>query len=142
MEKTNVEEKNTLYTWHQSLIDRPGVTGSMVNCLEMIVKFSTDILNQQDIEVPPHMTWMDGIHGKDSLNEKERDCYSLKILFILMCSPRAKDKELKYLDNFINGPDFSLDNIASMSVGNCRENSKNCYAKQERVLYSTSFSED
>ncbi len=116
LEKINVEEKNTLYTWHQSLIDRPGVTGSMVNCLEMIVKFSTDILNEQDVEVPPCMTWMDGIHGKDSLDEKERDCYGLKILFILMCSPRAKDKELKYLDNFINGPEFSLDNIASMSV--------------------------
>jgi len=35
---------------------------------------------------------------------------------VLMCSPRAKDKELKYLDDFINGPEFSLQSIASMSV--------------------------
>jgi len=52
------------------------------------------------------MNWMDGVDGKDSLDKNERYCYGLKILFILMCSPRAKDKELKYLDDFINGPDF------------------------------------
>jgi len=76
----------------------------------------TCILNEQDVEVPLHMTWMDGVDGKDSLDENERDCYGLKILFILMCSPRAKDKELKYLDDFISSPDFSLESIASMSV--------------------------
>jgi len=93
----------------------------MVNCLEMIVKFSTYILNEQDVEVPLHMTWMDGVDGKDSLDENERDCYGLKILFILMCSPRAKDKELKYLDDFINSPDFSLESIASMSISEIAE---------------------
>jgi len=135
LEKINVEEKNTLYTWHQSLIDRPGVTGSMVNSLEMIVKFSTDILNEQDIEVPLRMTWMDGVNGKDSLDEKERDQYGLKILFILMCSPRAKDKELKYLDDFINGAEFSLDNIASMSVSEIAERIQKIGMQNKNVHY-------
>jgi len=95
----------------------------------MIVKFSTNILNEQDIEVPPCMTWMGGVDGKDSLDENERDCYGLKILFILMCSPRAKNKELKYLDNFINGPEFSLESIASMSVSEIAENFKTLECK-------------
>jgi len=135
LEKINGEEKNMLYTWHQSLITRPGVTGSMVNCLEMIVKFSTDILNEQDVEVPPHMTWMDGVDGKDSLDKNERDHYSLKILFILMCSPRAKDKELKYLDDFINSPDFSLESIASMSVLEIAEKIQKIGMQNKNVYY-------
>jgi len=40
----------------------------------------------------------------------------LKVLFVLMCSPRATDVMLKTLDDFLNGPDFSLDRVASMGV--------------------------
>jgi len=36
LEKINANEKNIFCTWHGSLINRPGVTGSMVNCLEII----------------------------------------------------------------------------------------------------------
>jgi len=42
--------------------------------------------------------------------------YGLKILFALMCSPHANDKQLKYLDNFLNGSNFSLDKISWMSI--------------------------
>jgi len=135
LENINCKEKKVLYTWHQSLIERPGVTGSMVNCLEMIVKFSVDILNEQDIEVPLHLTWMDGVDGKDSLDENERDWYGLKILFILMCSPRAKDKELKYLDGFITGLEFSLESIISMSVLEIVEKIQNIGMQNKNAYY-------
>jgi len=135
LENINCKEKKILYTWHQSLIKRPGVTGSMVNCLEMIVKFSVGILNEQDIDVPPHLTWMDGVDGKDSLDKNERDRHGLKILFILMCSPRAKDKELKYLNGFINGPEFSLELISSMSVLEIAEKIQNIGMQNKNAYY-------
>ncbi len=135
LENINCKEKKILYTWHQSLIERPRVTGAMVNCLEMIVKFSVNILNEQDIEVPLHLTWMDGVDGKDSLDKNERDWYGLKILFILMCSPRAKDKELKYLDGFINGPEFSLESISSMSVLEIAEKIQNIGMQNKNAYY-------
>ena len=135
LENINCKEKKILYTWHQSLIERPGVTGAMVNCLEMIVKFSVNILNEQDIEVPLHLTWMDGVDGKDSLDKNERDWYGLKILFILMCSPRAKDKELKYLDGFINGLEFSLESISSMSVLEIAEKIQNIGMQNKNAYY-------
>jgi len=52
---------------------------------------------------------MDGVVGKDSLDANEKDWYGLKILFLLMCSSRANDKDLKYLDDFVSSPQFLLD---------------------------------
>jgi len=40
----------------------------------------------------PQITWIDGVVGKDSLEENEKDNYGFKNLFLLMCSPRAKTK--------------------------------------------------
>jgi len=59
---------------------------------------------------------MDGLVAK-STDPCEKDNYGLKLHFLLMCIPLVRDKELKYLDNFLIGPDFSLDNISSMSIG-------------------------
>jgi len=114
-EKINDNEKKKLCTWHESLINRPGVTGSMVNCLEMIVKFSMGILNEQDVEVSPCITWMDGVVGKDSLQQDERGCDSLKFYSFLCVLPGQKIKS-KYLDDFINGPEFLLESIALLNV--------------------------
>ena len=33
-----------------------------------------------------------------------------------MCSPQATNVKLKILDDFLNGPKFSLDRIASMGI--------------------------
>jgi len=80
----------------------------LVSSLEMIIKFSKEILHDHSIEVPPHMTWMDGLLKGDPNNPLEATKYGLKILFVLMCSPRATDKKLKLLDDFLNGQEFSL----------------------------------
>jgi len=62
------------------------------------------------------MTWMDGLERGDPSNSSHVTLYGLKILFVLMCSPRANDKQLKSLDNFLNSSDFSLDIVSSMSA--------------------------
>ena len=88
----------------------------MVNLLEMIIKFSNEIVKVHGIEIPPRMTWMDGLERGDPSNPSHVTLYGLKILFVLMCSPRANDKKLKLLDGFLNSSDFSLNIVSSMSV--------------------------
>jgi len=43
----------------------------MINALEMIIKFSNDIVKEKDIEVPARMTWMDGLEGRSSDDPKQ-----------------------------------------------------------------------
>jgi len=97
-------------------VDEPGVSSPMLNSLEMIIKFSNDIVKEKYIEVPARMTWMDGLQGGSSDDPKELSKYGLKILFVMMCSPRATDIKLKILDDFLNGPKFSLENVAPMGI--------------------------
>ncbi len=52
------QEKNKILKWQNTLVDRPGM-GTMIYTLEMIVKFSIDIIKEYGIEVPPRMQWMD-----------------------------------------------------------------------------------
>jgi len=59
---------------------------------------------------------MDGLKGVDSAEESKKNKFRLKVLFLLMCTPHAKDKELQYLDEYINSDKFSLDSVSSMSV--------------------------
>jgi len=110
-----VKEKNDLVTWQAMLLEQ-GVTGMFVSSLEMIIKFSKEIVCEHSIEVPPWITWMDGLSKGDSNNPLDIAKYGLKILFLLMCSPRATDKKLKSLADFLNGSEFSLGSISSMSV--------------------------
>jgi len=58
-----LKEKNLLITWHESLMMQ-GVTGMMVNSLEMIIKFSNEIVKVHSMEIPPRMTWMDGLEKR------------------------------------------------------------------------------
>ena len=109
-------EKMAIFEWEQAFAKEPGVSSPMINALEMIIKFSNDIVKEKDIHVPARMTWMDGLEGGTSNNPEEVAKYGLKVLFVLMCSPRATDVMLKTLDDFLNGPDFLLDRVASMGV--------------------------
>ncbi len=84
--------------------------------LEMIITFSNDLINGNGLEIPPRMTWMDGLTNNEKNRKEDNMHYGLKILFVLMCSPRANDKKLKSLDDFLNGSNFSLDKISSMSI--------------------------
>ena len=93
-----------------------GVTGMMVNSLEMIIKFSNEIVKVHGMEIPPRKTWMDGLEKGDPCNSSHVMHYGLKILFVLMCSPHATDKKLKSLDCFLNSSNFSLDIVSSMSA--------------------------
>jgi len=69
----------------------------MLISLEMIIKFSNNIVKEKDIEVPARMTWMDGLQGGSSDDPKELFKYELKILFVLMCSSQATMSSLKHL---------------------------------------------
>jgi len=108
--------KIAICEWQQSFVNEPGMTSPMINALEMIIKFSNDIVKEKDIEIPARMTWMDGLEGGNSGNPQEVAKYGLKVMFVLMCLPWATDVMLQTLDNFLNGPDFSLDAVASMGI--------------------------
>jgi len=62
------------------------------------------------------MTWMDGLTENERNLKEDTMHYGLKILFVLMCLPCANDKQLKSLDDFLNGSNFSLDKISLMSI--------------------------
>jgi len=98
-------------------------------------QFSKEILREHSIKVPPHMTWMDGLLKGDPNNPSDATKYGLKILFILMCSPRATDKKLKLLDDFLNGSEFSLDSISSMSVQQILEKIHQMGMQNKNVLF-------
>jgi len=55
------KEKVMIHKWQKTLEDQPGVTGAMVKTLEMIITFSNDLMNGNGLEIPPWMTWMDGL---------------------------------------------------------------------------------
>jgi len=57
-----------------------------------------------------------------------------------MCIPWARYKELKYLDNFLNGPDFSLNKVSSISVREIASKiQKMGMQKQNCILYPAGF---
>jgi len=107
----------------------------MVECLEMIIKFANEIVTEEGLEILPRLTWMDGLLGKDSVKDIEKDKFGLKVLFLLMCTPRAKDKELQYLEEFLNSNEFSLDSVASMSVNDIASRIKNMGMQNKNALY-------
>ena len=107
----------------------------MVESLEMIIKFSNDIVSEEGLEIPARLTWMDGLLGYDSVKDNEKDKFGLKVLFLLMCTPCAKDKELQYLDEFLNSNEFSLDSVASMSVHDIASRIKKMGMQNKNALY-------
>jgi len=108
---------------------------TMVESLEMIIKFSNDIVTEEGLEILARLTWMDGLLGYNSVDDNEKDKFGLKVLFLLMCTPRAKDKELQYLDEFLNSDEFSLDSVASMSVHDIASRIKKMGMQNKNALY-------
>jgi len=53
----------------------------------MIIQFWDNISKKDDIEIPPRLTWMDGLHQGLHMDDNDLTTYSLKIFFVLMCSP-------------------------------------------------------
>jgi len=82
----------------------------------MIINFLNDIIKEEGLEIPAILTWMDGLKGVDSVKKKKKDKFGLKVLFLLMCTPYAKDKELQYLDEYLKNDEFSLDSVSCMLV--------------------------
>jgi len=60
----------------------------------------------------------------------------LKVLFVLMCSPRARDKELKHIDEFLNGPQFLVESIASTSIQEIADKTKNKCKTRRHFIFS------
>jgi len=127
-----------LCKWEKSLEDQPGVTGAVVNTFEMIITFSKELMKGNGLEIPPQMTWMDGLMKMHTSTKEDATHYGLKILFVLMCSPQAMDKKLKSLDEFLNGLNFSLNKIALMSIQDISDEiwqigmqNKNAYFSQQ-----------
>jgi len=58
-----MDEKITISNWQNILCDQTDATSTMVESLEMIIKFSNDINKEEDLESPPRITWMDGLLG-------------------------------------------------------------------------------
>jgi len=59
----------------------------------------------------------------------------LKVLFMLMCSPRARDKELKHLHEFLSGIQFLLETIASISIEEIADKIKNIGMQNRNAFY-------
>jgi len=65
-------EKKTICNWQNTLCNQPGATSTMVESLEMIIKFSNDIIKEEGLEIPARLTWMDGLKGVDSVEESKK----------------------------------------------------------------------
>jgi len=128
-------DKKKICIWQNKLGERPGFTSSMVETLEMIIKFSNDIISEEGMEIPARNTWMDGLLGCNSIDENEKEKFGLKVMFLLMCTPRAKDRELQYLEEFLNSNEFSLDSVASMLVQEISTKIKNMGMQNKNALY-------
>jgi len=131
----SLSEKTSICMWHNKLCDRPGATSSMVECLEMFIKLSNDIVSEDGLDIPARLTWMDGLLGNDAVKDDGKDKFGFKVLFLLMCTPRTKDKELQHLEEFLNSDDFSLDSIASMSVHDIASRIKNMGMQNKNAHY-------
>ena len=107
----------------------------MVESLEMIIKFFNDIGTEEGLEILARLTWMDGLFGYDSIEDNKKDKFGLKVLFLLMCTPCAKDKELQYLDEFLNSNEFSLNSVASMSIHDIASRIKKMGMQNKNALY-------
>jgi len=129
-----LQQKIMIWEWQKSLINRPGATLTMVNPLEMIIKFSMDITKENQIKLLLHMTWLDGLEHGDCNNQQDLLKYGLKILFVLMC-PHALNKKLKSLDDFLNRPTFSLDKILGMSTQQILDEIKQMGMQNKNAYY-------
>ncbi len=65
----------------------------------------------EQVGKPPRMTWLDNIS-----REPDNHLFAYRLLFVLICSKRAKDTSLKMLDDIVNAPQFSVQYIREMSL--------------------------
>jgi len=114
----------------------------MVKSLEIVITLSNGITKEHGIKSPPRLTWMDGLIGSESAVASEKELFGLKLLFLLMCTPWVREKELKYLDNFLNGPDFYLDKVSSMSVQEIASKIQKIGMQNKNAYYPAGFSKN
>jgi len=77
----SLSEKTSICMWHNKLCDHPGATSSMVECLEMFIKLSNDIVSEDGLDIPARLTWMDGLLGNDAVKDDGKDKFGFKVLF-------------------------------------------------------------
>ncbi len=88
----------------QQLLDSSGGSIAYLQKFDLLYKFVNQAVNDPLIGKPPRMTWLDNINRPSNDDE-----YALKLIFVLICSKRAKDSSLHVLEDIVNNPKFTLD---------------------------------
>jgi len=100
----------------QQLLDSSGGSLASLRKFDLLYKFVNEAVKDPLIGLPPRMTWLKNI--EKCTNEDE---YALKLIFVLICSKRAKDSSLHVLEDIVNDPKFCLDWIRYMNMADLVE---------------------
>jgi len=98
-----------IHKWSQHLLLHQWWTTKCIWELELLLHFLYDTMKEDDMDYPAQLTWIDRVS-----TEPDMDTYACRLLFLLMCSKRVKDKSLTSLDIFVNDKQFSLMQIINM----------------------------
>jgi len=70
-----------IFKWSQGLFCKHFWTTQHIHQFEILSNFLYDTVQEDDIDYPSHLTWIDNvIHGDDD------DLYAIRLLFVLTCS--------------------------------------------------------
>jgi len=100
----------------QQLLDSSGGSIAYLRKFDLLYKFVNQAVNDPLIGKPPRMTWLDKI-----IRPANDDEYALKLIFVLICSKRAKDSSLHVLEAIVNNDNFSLDWVRHMNMSDLIE---------------------
>jgi len=100
----------------QQLLDSSGGSIAYLRKFDLLYKFVNQAVNDPLIGKPPRMTWLDKI-----IRPANDDEYALKLIFVLICSKRAKDSSLHVLEAIVNNDNFSLDWVRRMNMSDLIE---------------------
>jgi len=100
----------------QQLLDSSGGSIAYLQKFDLLYKFVNQAVNNPLIGKPPRMTWLEKITRPANDDE-----YALKLIFVLICSKRAKDSSLHVLEAIVNNDNFSLDWVRRMNMSDLIE---------------------
>lgn len=100
-----------LKQWYQNTLAPLSKIPSFVERLELLTNLANTMGQDSHFGKFPRQKWTDGIRKDPNPN-----IYALRLLFILICSKRARDQSLETLHGLVNRDDFSSDFVLSMTV--------------------------
>ena len=104
-------EMNRVHAWSQGLFLKRHWTTQKVREFEALMNFLYDVVYEDDINVPAHITWIDNVR-----KDPDNDTFATRLIFLLMCSKRVKDVSLSTLEKIVNEDQFSLSFVIEMGV--------------------------